>query len=56
MERFSIKIFCNNSVFNYRLSDIHAALGVSQLKRVDENLQRRREIAATYANALADKP
>lgn len=42
--------------FNYRLSDIHAALGVSQLKRADENLQRRRQIAAKYEEAFKDKP
>ncbi len=38
--------------FNYRLTDIQAALGISQLKRADEGLIRRREIAAKYANAF----
>ncbi len=42
--------------FNYRLSDIHAALGISQLKRADENLQRRRQIAAKYEEVFRDKP
>jgi len=41
--------------YNYRLSDIHAALGGSQLKRANENLQRRREIATRYEEAFKDK-
>lgn len=39
--------------FNYRLTDIQAALGISQLKRADEGLRRRREIAAVYAEAFS---
>jgi len=42
--------------FNYRLSDIQAALGVSQLKRADEGLKRRREIAEKYNENFRDKP
>jgi UDP-4-amino-4,6-dideoxy-N-acetyl-beta-L-altrosamine transaminase len=38
--------------YNYRLTDFQAALGISQLKRADEGLQRRREIAATYEKAF----
>lgn len=34
--------------YNYRLSDIHAALGLSQLKRADMWLQKRRDIAHKY--------
>lgn len=34
--------------FNYRLTDIQAALGMSQLARVDQFIARRREIAAEY--------
>jgi len=41
--------------FNYRLSDIQAALGISQLKRINENLKRRREIATAYHNAFTGK-
>jgi perosamine synthetase len=40
--------------FNYRLTDIACALGLSQLKRLDDNLSRRREIAARYAAAFHD--
>lgn len=42
--------------FNYRLTDIQAALGISQLKRADEGLARRREIARRYDEGLADLP
>lgn len=37
---------------NYRLTDIQAALGCSQLKRLDVFVSRRREIAARYAQAF----
>jgi UDP-4-amino-4,6-dideoxy-N-acetyl-beta-L-altrosamine transaminase len=40
--------------FNYRLSDMQAALGASQLKRADIHLKRRREIAEKYDNAIAE--
>ncbi len=39
--------------FNYRLADFNAALGTSQLKRLDWNVGRRRELAALYARDLA---
>jgi perosamine synthetase len=38
--------------FNYRLSDIAAALGVAQLEKLDAMLERRSEIAAMYERAL----
>ncbi len=34
--------------FNYRLSDMHCALGTSQMKRLDAFICRRNEIAALY--------
>ncbi|MCO6359480.1 UDP-4-amino-4,6-dideoxy-N-acetyl-beta-L-altrosamine transaminase [Roseivirga pacifica] len=40
--------------YNYRLSDINCALGLSQLKRAEAGLQRRREIAAVYRKAFKD--
>ena len=40
--------------FNYRLPDIACALGIEQLKRLDSNLGRRREIAAAYSSAFGD--
>ena len=41
--------------FNYRLTDFQAALGLSQLQRADEGIQRRREIAHTYEKAFKNK-
>lgn len=41
--------------YNYRLTDFQAALGNSQLKRADEGLRRRREIAEIYNKAFSDK-
>jgi perosamine synthetase len=38
--------------FNYRLTDIACALGLRQLSRLENNLTRRREIAAKYNEAL----
>jgi UDP-4-amino-4,6-dideoxy-N-acetyl-beta-L-altrosamine transaminase len=42
--------------FNYRLTDFQAALGLSQLRRADEGLKRRREIARKYDEAFAGHP
>jgi perosamine synthetase len=42
--------------FNYRLTDIACALGLSQLEKLAANLARRREIAAQYAEAFRDLP
>jgi perosamine synthetase len=42
--------------FNYRLTDVACALGLSQLKKLAGNLARRREIAARYAATFRDLP
>ncbi|MQL51439.1 UDP-4-amino-4,6-dideoxy-N-acetyl-beta-L-altrosamine transaminase [Desulfofundulus thermobenzoicus] len=42
--------------YNYRLTDIQAALGLSQLARLDRFLERRREIAQMYNEAFAHLP
>ena len=39
--------------YNYRLTDFQAALGLSQLKRADEGLQKRKKIATRYDEAFA---
>ena len=41
--------------YNYRLTDFQAALGLSQLQRADEGINRRREIARTYEKAFKGK-
>ncbi len=40
--------------FNYRLSDIACALGLTQLLKLDANLARRRQIAARYASRFSE--
>ncbi|HEU4903706.1 MAG TPA: UDP-4-amino-4,6-dideoxy-N-acetyl-beta-L-altrosamine transaminase, partial [Flavisolibacter sp.] len=40
--------------YNYRLTDFQAALGVTQLARADQGLERRREIAKRYDEAFAE--
>jgi len=42
--------------FNYRLTDIQAALALSQLKRAQQNLERRHHIAKKYDAAFKDSP
>jgi UDP-4-amino-4,6-dideoxy-N-acetyl-beta-L-altrosamine transaminase len=42
--------------FNYRLTDIQAALGQSQLQRVDDYVARRQRLAARYDRGLAELP
>jgi dTDP-4-amino-4,6-dideoxygalactose transaminase len=39
--------------FNYRMSDILAALGASQLERVDDYVKKRHEIASVYDREFA---
>ncbi len=41
---------------NYRMTDIHAALGASQLKKLDSFTRRRREIASRYDEAFRGNP
>ena len=41
--------------FNYRLSDIHASLGISQLKRAETSLLRRKQIANKYFEVFNGK-
>jgi perosamine synthetase len=42
--------------FNFRLTNLQAALGVAQLERVDEIVARKRDVAAMYTAGLADVP
>jgi dTDP-4-amino-4,6-dideoxygalactose transaminase len=40
--------------FNYRMTDVQAALGLVQLRRLDGIIERRRELAARYHSLLSD--
>jgi UDP-4-amino-4,6-dideoxy-N-acetyl-beta-L-altrosamine transaminase len=40
--------------YNYRFTDFQSALGISQLKRANQGLEKRRKIAETYAEAFAN--
>jgi perosamine synthetase len=42
--------------YNYRLDEMSAALGLSQLMRIDKLLARRSEVATTYCKLLGDIP
>lgn len=42
--------------YNYRMTDIHAALGLSQMNRLERYVARRHEIADRYNFLLADLP
>jgi UDP-4-amino-4,6-dideoxy-N-acetyl-beta-L-altrosamine transaminase len=42
--------------FNYRLTDLHAALGLSQLARLEDYVERRNVLARRYDEKLAQLP
>lgn len=42
--------------FNYRMTNLQAAVGVAQMERIEELIQRKREIAEIYASLLRDLP
>jgi dTDP-4-amino-4,6-dideoxygalactose transaminase len=41
--------------FNYRITDFQAALGLSQLNRANDGLEKRKVIASKYASAFKGK-
>jgi perosamine synthetase len=42
--------------YNYRMTDIQAAVGIEQMKKLDWIVSRRRELAARYTEALSGHP
>jgi len=46
------KYSIDNLGFNFRLSDINAALGLSQLKKIDDFLKKRKKISNFYQNQI----
>jgi UDP-4-amino-4,6-dideoxy-N-acetyl-beta-L-altrosamine transaminase len=42
--------------YNYRMTDIHAALGISQMKRLEQYVKRRHELALRYNHMLQCLP
>ena len=42
--------------YNYRMSDIHASLGISQVRRLKKFINKRNEIAALYKRELSNLP
>ena len=42
--------------YNYRIDEMHSALGLVQLEKLAQNNERRRELAAEYRRLLADVP
>ena len=42
--------------YNYRMTNIAAAIGLAQLERADDIIQKKIELAGWYDEALADLP
>lgn len=42
--------------YNYRMTNLHAALGLAQLERLDEIMEKKKAIARRYQQALQDLP
>ena len=41
--------------FNYRMTNIQAAIGMAQCERIEQKIERKREIARTYTDLLKDQ-
>jgi perosamine synthetase len=52
----TVEYIHNEIGYNYRLTNIQAAMGVAQMELLDEYIQAKRNIAARYASSLAEVP
>lgn len=50
------RFFHSEPGFNYRMSNVAAALGLAQLRQIDEFIARKKQIAEIYDQAFADIP
>jgi len=51
------QMFFNDQIaFKYKMSALQAALGLAQLERIDELVEKKREIFSWYADRLGDRP
>ncbi len=56
-QAFEEERFLHNHVgFNYRMTNIQAAIGLAQCERLHEKVRRKMEIARVYDELLADEP
>lgn len=59
-ERHESKTFIDETYdvlgYNYRMSDIHASLGLAQMRKLNIILKKRAKLAARYAQQLSDIP
>lgn len=53
--RSGLRYRYNAAGFNYRLTNVNAAIGLAQMERIEELLAAKRRIAATYDAALANR-
>jgi len=49
-----VQFFNTEVAYKYKMSSMQAALGLAQLERIDELVQKKRDIFAMYRNAFAD--
>ena len=54
LNSFRVKFFQSFRVYNYRMDELSAALGCSQMERIEEILDKREKVAGMYGEKLAE--